>query len=555
MKYLLYLLCSFTFFFTACDQAPSGTSGDDASATEPITSPVPAAAPKKDVAATDDHLRPSYHFTPPSAWMNDPNGMVYHEGEWHLFYQYYPDGNTWGPMHWGHAVSTDLVNWEHLPIALYPDDDGYIFSGSAVIDKDNTAGFGANAMIAIYTIHDIKGEKAGRDDYESQGIAYSTDKGRTWTKYEGNPVLPSKDDNDFRDPKVMWDKKTNTWLMTLAVGDHIEFYNSANLKVWNYLSSWGKGTPQHWGVWECPELIPMTVEGTNEEVHVLLISTGKGGANGGSGTFYYTGYWDGKFFQPLREATYSPTDTVKWLDYGRDNYAGVTFNNTPDGRTIFMGWMSNWEYAQKVPTESWRSAMTIPRELTLHRNDFGTRLHQKPVKELEKLRGNQRKLIEGRIQHGLTVIDLSDLPEPGVFELDVEIDLHGNSEELSFTLSNDNGDQFYRFGYSRRQGFSYPYFTDRRSSGLTDFDESFAPDKLTVAEQYSNDAVTRFHAFFDRTSAEIFFHDGEPVVTEIFFPKEPYTKLTIESSGGQKDMDGDIGWDLYKAVLWPLTKN
>ena len=549
MMRILLTFCSFlALLLTACDPAPDGTSEDSASATAPVTKPAPAAAP-------DDRFRPAYHFTPPGGWMNDPNGMVYHEGEWHLFYQHYPDGNKWGPMHWGHAVSTDLVNWEHLPIALYPEGEGYIYSGSAVIDKNNTAGFGANAMIAIYTIHDMKAQKAGREDYESQGIAYSTDRGRTWTKYAGNPVLPNKGDKDFRDPKVLWDEKTGTWLMTLAVGDHVEFYNSANLKSWNYLSSWGKGAPQHWGVWECPELIPMKVEETGDEVHVLLVSTGNGGPNGGSGTFYHTGYWDGKFFQPLREATYSPTDTVKWLDYGRDNYAAVTFSNAPGRRTILMGWMSNWRYAQDVPTESWRSAMTLPRELSLHRNDFGTRLRQQPVRELKKLRrGAARKLVEGRIEQGITVIDLADLPEPGVFELDVEFDLHGNSQELSFTLSNDNGDQFYRFGYSRRRGFFYPYFSDRRRSGLTDFSDHFAPDKLTVADQQTNESVTRFHAFFDRTSAEIFFQGGDPVITDIFFPEEPYTKLTIESSGGEKDMDGDVGWDVYRAEMWGLVE-
>ncbi len=214
MRYSITLLCSFALLFTACDGGSPGTSDDPAFAANSETATAPAAAP-------DDYLRPGYHFTPPAGWMNDPNGMVYHAGEWHLFYQYYPDGNKWGPMHWGHAVSTDLVSWEHLPIALYPDELGYIFSGSAVIDKENTAGFGKNAMVAIYTYHDMVGEKAGREDFQSQAIAYSIDKGRTWTKYAGNPVIPNRGVRDFRDPKVIWDAEHAQWLMVLAAQDRV----------------------------------------------------------------------------------------------------------------------------------------------------------------------------------------------------------------------------------------------------------------------------------------------------------------------------------------------
>ena len=504
----------------------------------------------------DEHYRPLYHFTPPSAWMNDPNGLLYHEGEYHLFYQHYPDSNVWGPMHWGHAVSTDLMNWEHLPIALEPygDPSQWIYSGSAVVDKNNTSGFGTKdnpPLVAIFTLHEEVERKTTRTDFESQGIAYSLDRGRSWTRYEGNPVLPNPGDaKDFRDPKVFWDKKSDGWVMVLAAKDHVEFHGSKDLKSWTKLSEWGKNAPQHYGVWECPELIPMTVEETGEEGYVLLISINRGSANGGSGTFYHTGSWDGKEFTPTREAANSPADSVKWLDYGRDNYAGVTFSNVPEGRTVLLGWMSNWLYAQQVPTYTWRSAMTLPRRLTLHDTDFGRRLRQQPVRETTELRQTTRNLEVTRFEEGVTTFDLSQLPNPGVFELDLEIEMFSASEEIYFDLSNDNGDEFYRFGYTRRAGAGYEFFADRRSSGLTKFNEHFAPERLIKASQWSNEQRIRFHAFFDRTSAEVFFHEGDPVITNLFFPTAPYTKLTVSVAGGRSSADGTTGFDVTKAMLY-----
>ncbi len=309
--------------------------------------------------STEPH-RPQIHFTPKTGWMNDPNGMVYYNGIYHLFFQHYPDSTVWGPMHWGHATSTDLVHWQEQPIALYPDSMGYIFSGSAVMDVNNTSGFGQNGkvpMVAIFTHHDMKKEKEKRVNVETQSIAYSLDEGKTWTKYEGNPVIKNPGIRDFRDPKVSWNEQTNKWIMTLATTDRITFYSSPNLKDWTRQSDFGKEYGAHGGVWECPDLFALNYKG--EKIWILVVNINPGGPNGGSATQYFTGRFDGHTFTPFQ------TDT-RWLDYGPDEYAGITWSNTGD-RKIFMGWMSNWQYANLVPTQNWRSAMTIARELGIEK--------------------------------------------------------------------------------------------------------------------------------------------------------------------------------------------
>ncbi|WP_311182251.1 glycoside hydrolase family 32 protein [Hymenobacter volaticus] len=295
------------------------------------TKPIPPATPQ---------YRPAYHFSPAKMWMNDPNGMVYHNGTYHLFFQHYPDGMEWGPMHWGHATSKDMVSWQEQPIALYPDSLGYIFSGSAVVDANNTAGFGKNALVAIFTHHDPKGEKAGSKTFQNQSIAYSLDEGKTWKKYAQNPVLKNPGITDFRDPKVSWYEAGKKWVMTLATKDRITFYSSSNLKDWTKLSEFGEKFGAHGGVWECPDLFPLTLDGKTH--WVLLVSINPGGPNSGSATQYFVGQFDGKTFTP------SSTKT-QWVDYGKDDYAGVTYGNTGN-RRIFQGWMSNWEYANQVPT-------------------------------------------------------------------------------------------------------------------------------------------------------------------------------------------------------------
>jgi fructan beta-fructosidase len=296
--------------------------------------------------------RPQVHFSPKTMWVNDPNGMVYYKGTYHLFFQHYPKATVWGPMHWGHAVSKDLIHWKQMPIALYPDKLGYIFSGSVVVDENNTSGFGTKskpAMVAIFTHHDPKGEKSGSSVFQNQSIAYSLDEGTTWTKYTGNPVLKNPGIKDFRDPKVFWYAAGNKWVMSLATKDRITFYSSPNLKDWKKESDFGQMLGAHGGVWECPDLFPLKLNG--KEYWVLLVSINPGGPNGGSATQYFVGHFDGKTFTPSSNQT-------KWIDYGPDNYAGVTWGNTGN-RKIFLGWMGNWFYANDVPTLKWRNAMTI----------------------------------------------------------------------------------------------------------------------------------------------------------------------------------------------------
>jgi sucrose-6-phosphate hydrolase SacC (GH32 family) len=313
-------------------------------------------------------FRPQSHFTPARNWMNDPNGLVFHNGKYHLFYQHNPQGNIWGNMSWGHATSTDLFQWEHLPVAITFDETFGIFSGSAVVDYKNSSGFGSLAnppMVAIYTAHHH--DKSG----QSQHIAYSLDEGLTWVKYEGNPVL-DLGMKDFRDPKVSYETATDTWLMTVAKPEEfkISFFRSSDLKSWHHLSDFGP-LGATGGCWECPDLITLSDE-NGESKWVLLISLNPGGYSGGSGTQYFIGHWDGTNFV-------ADSDEVRWIDYGRDNYAGVTFHNTPDNEKIFIGWMNNWIYADKYPTELWRSSMTVPRRLSLESVTGKTTLISRPL--------------------------------------------------------------------------------------------------------------------------------------------------------------------------------
>lgn len=449
----------------------------------------------------NEPYRPQFHFSPPSNWMNDPNGMVYLEGEYHLFYQYHPDGNTWGPMHWGHAISTDLVYWEHFPIALFPDEHGTIFSGSAVVDYSNSSGLGSidnPPMVAIFTYHDAEGEKAGRNDYQSQGIAYSTDKGRTWKKYDKNPVLKSPGIKDFRDPKVTWHKESELWIMSLAVKDRISFYTSPNLIDWQHTSDFNPAWAAYGGVWECPDLFPLTTP-TGEEKWVLLVSINPGGPLGGSATQYFVGNFDGKVFE-------TETSHVKWIDHGSDNYAGVTWSDIPkeDGRRLFIGWMSNWLYAQEVPTEVWRSSMTIPRELTLSSINGDYLLISKPIRELTKLRLDPVTFYSNEFE----------LPS----EL-LEIELKPTDKDFKLTFSNDLGEQVVVESMQGNLSF------DRSNSTSLEFHKEFKkrhPSSVTGTQS------KEIRIFLDRSSMEVFVNQGELVITELLFPSSPYTKLSMQ---------------------------
>ena len=458
--------------------------------------------------------RPQIHFSPKEKWMNDPNGMVYFNNKYHLFYQYYPDSTVWGPMHWGHAISKDLVHWEHEPIALYPDSLGYIFSGSAVVDVNNTSGFGKDGqvpLVAIFTHHDAKAEKTGSNTYQTQSIAYSVDDGKTWIKYANNPVLKNPGIKDFRDPKVMWFDPGKKWIMTLAVLDHIEFYSSPNLKDWSKESDFGKEFGAHGGVWECPDLF--TLKHQDETVWILIININPGGPNGGSASQYFTGQFDGKTFTPYQ------TDT-RWLDYGPDEYAGITWSNTGD-RKIFLGWMSNWQYADVVPTERWRSAMTIPRDLALEKIGEKYLVTSKPAPELNVI--ESKPILLEKI--AATNYNLTE--KTGKLTGPVRLDVAAASlKPFTLTLSNDAGEKVL-IGYDNT---SNSYYIDRSNSGKVSFEKGFA--KRHIGPRFSTKENMDMTMIIDRASVELFADNGLTTMTQIFFPNTPFTNIQIESQAG-----------------------
>jgi len=464
--------------------------------------------------------RPQFHFTPARHWMNDPNGLVYYEGEYHLFYQHYPDSNVWGPMHWGHAISKDLIHWEHLPIALYPDSLGLIFSGSAVIDYKNTSGFGSSdhpAMVAVFTYHSVEREKAGRKDVQNQGIAFSVDKGRTWKKYEGNPIIKNIGKPDFRDPKVFWHSPSEQWVMVLAVKDHVELYGSKNLKNWNHLSDFGAKSGAHGGVWECPDLFELNVTGSGEKKWVLFVSINPGAYNGGSGTQYFTGHFDGREFHPDPEE-------IRWIDYGKDNYAGVTWSNVPkeDGRRLFLGWMSNWQYANIVPTYTWRNAMTIPRALSLVNTDRGLRLASHPVAELRSLRKDNGVEYTDVLNATDTLTAEMDIPKTGS-EIIIETERRSEQKGFEIELANSKGEKI-RIGL---QGESNQFYIDRRYSGNIDFSTDFGGKHVGIRSSTGKDL--KLTLLLDTSSLELFADDGTLVMTELCFPAENFNRLRIRS--------------------------
>lgn len=467
--------------------------------------------------------RPQFHFSPRAHWMNDPNGMVYYKGEYHLFYQYYPRSNVWGPMHWGHAVSKDLIHWQHLPIALYPDSLGYIFSGSVVADTNNSSGFQTgkeSPLVAIFTYHNPVGEKSGKSDFQTQGIAYSNDKGRTWIKYAGNPVIPNPGTRDFRDPKVCWLESTRHWILTLAAGNEVRFYQSTDLKHWELTGSFGKNAGSHAGVWECPDLFEIKTE-NGQSKWVLFVSIGNGAPNKGSGTQYFVGHFDGKTF--INENADSKT---LWIDYGTDNYAGVTWSNAPDNRRIFLGWMSNWQYAQKVPTEKWRSAMTLPREVLLKQTADGWRLHFNPVKETALLRTTEKatNLSAGK-QYPLSLNELV---------LNFSISRNG-TDNFGIVLSNKNGETL-KIGFNQLAG---QFYIDRRAMQQNPFSTDFPA--LHTSPRISSASTIAMHLLIDRSSVELFADNGSLVMTDLFFPLKDFTSFaTFQEKGKDAFVNGKM---------------
>lgn len=474
-----------------------------------------------DITNRETDYRPLFHFSPNYGWMNDPNGMVYKEGEYHLFYQYNPYGSTWGNMHWGHAVTRDLINWEQLPVAIAPDVLGAIFSGSAVVDFNNSAGFGKDAIIAFYT---SAGER------QTQSIAYSLDNGRTFSKYSMNPVLTA-DIPDFRDPKVFWHEDTNRWIMIIASGQVMDIFSSKNLKEWTFESSFGEGQGVHDGVWECPDLIKLPIEGTNKSKWVLICNINPGGPFGGSATQYFVGDFDGKVF-----INDSPEE-VKWMDYGRDHYATVTWSNAPDNRHIAIAWMSNWDYANVVPTNQFRNAMSVTRDLTLFEKEGAIYLKSTPSPELLALRSESRQLDSFDVDMDYNIDTLLD-DNQGSFEIEVEFE-NNDAEIIGFRLFNELGEEINCFYSLIDNEFSM----SRSKSGKIDFSDKFA--SVTTTPLVNKDSLS-LRIIVDKASIELFGNEGEFAMTNTVFPNKPYNRINFYTKGGTYSVSSFIIYKLAK---------
>lgn len=456
--------------------------------------------------------RPVYHHTPVYGWMNDPNGMFYKDGVYHLYFQYNPYGSMWANMTWGHSTSTDLTHWTYEGTAIVPDAWGAIFSGSCVVDKDNTAGFGKGAVVAFYT----SAKSTPWGDVQSQSMAYSLDNGKTFIKYEHNPILTSTE-RDFRDPKVFWYAPGKHWVMMLAVGQEMQIYSSGNLKEWKKESSFGAMQGAHGGVWECPDLVEVAVEGSKEKKWVLICNLNPGGPFGGSAAQYFVGSFDGKKF-----VNESPTQT-KWLDWGKDNYATVTWSNTPAGRCIALGWMSNWQYANNVPTTQYRSANTLARDLTLYRAGGELYLKSKPSPEIKKARAEEKKISTFEVKGNYEVASLL-ADNKGAYEIEMTIENKGTSK-IDFSLMNEKGEKVAMYYDVVRKQF----VMDRSASGIVGFSRDFPA--VTVAPVRNTDQI-HLRLFIDRSSVEAFGEDGEYVMTNLVFPAEPYNRMVFSSDKG-----------------------
>lgn len=439
----------------------------------------------KDIKATNvfdsknrEKFRSIYHHTPLYGWMNDPNGMFYKDGVWHLYYQYNPYGSQWENMTWAHSTSTDLIHWKNHGEVIQPDALGTIFSGSSVVDKENTAGFGKDAVVAFYT-------SAGAA--QTQSIAYSTDNGETFKKYVNNPILTS-DVPDFRDPNVFWNEEVKQWILILAAGQQMNIYSSKNLKDWKYESSFGEGYGNHGGVWECPDLLKMG------DKWVLICNINPGGPFGGSATQYFVGSFDGHKF-----TCESKPEVTKWMDYGKDHYATVSFSNAPDGRIVVLPWMSNWQYANQVPTQQFRSANGLPRDLGLYSYNGEDYVSVKPSPEVFAA---FEKKPSGRLQSA-AYIEVTNI-----------------KSNASIVLSNDKGERVTMVYDGKNATFSM----DRTESGVTDFHSDFKAK--TVAP--TNGVIKSMQIFIDRCSIEAFDTEGKVAMTNLVFPSKPYDKIIVK---------------------------
>lgn len=446
----------------------------------------------------NEPYRPQFHFSPPSGWMNDPNGMVYYEGEYHLFFQYSPDIAR-GPMHWGHAVSSDLVHWKNLPIGLYPDEIGPIWSGSAVVDANNTSGLvPGGGLVAIFSYEN-----------QTQGIAYSADKGRTWTKYAGNPVIEARA-RDFRDPKVFWDDTRGQWAMVIAAGQEIQFFTSPNLIDWEYQSSFTGGHVL--GVWEVPDLFPLELDG--ETKWVLIVSVSQLAPAGGPGTQYFIGDFDGSTFT-------SDDNPILWLDYGPDNYAGTTWDSAPENKRLYIAWMNNWQYAFNVPTTPWRGAATLPREFSLVSTADGIRLKQTVPQAFEGLRTPLGVWDDVEVA--------GTLPLEGVQSQTLEIIAEiqpGSAERFGIDVHyGENGRT--RIVYNAAQA---QLLISRASA--TEQGEIAAFNPAFGAPLPLEDTPLRLHLFVDISSVEVLAQDGTISLTASVFDPPANDGVALFAEGG-----------------------
>ena len=462
--------------------------------------------------ANREVFRPFYHHTPVYGWMNDPNGMFYKDGEYHLYYQYNPYSSMWGNMNWGHSSSKDLISWQHHPVVIQPNGLGAVFSGSSVVDKDNTAGFGKDAIIAIYT-------SAGASQIQS--LAYSLDNGMTFHVYENNPIIAA--DKECRDPNMFWHEKSGKWILVLAAALEKEMwiYSSPDLKNWTKESSFGHGYGAQEGVWECPDLMELPVRGTDRTKWVLICNINPGGPFGGSAAQYFVGDFDGKTF-----TCDTKPEVAKWMDYGKDHYAAVSWSNTPEKRHTVVAWMSNWQYANNVPTKQFRSANTLPRDIELYEGSDGELyLAATPAPEVNALRTG-KALKYGAFSAGTKKVSRKlPVENSGICEINLEL-ASRSADKVYITLSNDKDEQTVMTYDLRNSTFSM----DRTASGLTDFNKDFPA--ITVAPCPA-EAKQRLRLFIDRCSIEAFEGDGRFAMTNLVFPQHPYTTISIAVDKGR----------------------
>ena len=467
-----------------------------------------------------ERFRPVYHHSPLYGWMNDPNGMFYKDGVWHLYYQWNPYGSKWQNMTWGHSSSKDLVNWEHHTAAIEPNGLGTVFSGSSVVDTDNTAGFGKGAIVSLYTSADVS---------QIQSLAHSVDDGLTFEIYPGNPVITQE--SEARDPNMFWDEANNRWVLSLAhpLEHEMLFFTSPDLKEWTLQSAFGKGIGAQDGVWECPDMFKLKVEGTGEEKWVLVCNINPGGPFGGSATQYFVGDFDGTTFKADTDANGNiPT---KWMDFGKDHYATVSWSNAPDNRRTLIGWMSNWQYAAEVPTMQYRSANTLPREAGLFRSADGQiYLSSSPSPELIALRDKEIINIKNRSIGRKASEFILPTSNDGVCE--ILLDLYcGKADSVEMKIANNAG-EFVNMTYNSK---NHTISFDRRNSGIVDFSQDFPA--VTVAPSFENSNKVSLRIFIDKSSMEVFGNNGKFAMTNLVFPTKPYSTLSIAADGGKAKVE------------------